>query len=87
MQTMNELTTDLPNIQVKQERAYIRYRLLRLKYGKKERYCISVRYGKDHKSCLMPVCDIDCARAAFRSFVEGTVTPVTLRDVIEDFSF
>ena len=84
MLTMSKLKTDYSNIQMKQEQRTVHYRLLRLTYGQEERYCISVRCEKDRKSYLMPVCDIGRARAVFRSIVAGTVTPVTLCDVIED---
>lgn len=63
----------------------VRYYLYVRRRLKSSRYCIRVRMGREDVTAVVGE-RLDGAVSLFCKLVKGTVTPCTLRDIVQDFN-
>ena len=70
-----------------QTRKTVRYRLLSFRCEKGVNYYVYIQFGQERITRLLPARGEENARQLFRILVNGGVTPCTLDDILEDWTY
>ena len=84
MKSIETAQASPPQQQERLDAQTIRYRLLSVRGEQGTRYEISIRLKDECSAAVLPFLNRSDAISAYRKIKNGSVTPTTLHDVIED---